>query len=301
MKVNKYLKIGLLGALCGSVGYVVYRSWKAYKEENAKDPVVLDVKVEDKDVTNAEVVDEPEQSDGIVKFDINKNQQRPYDLEVEVEDYTDLEVLDTIKMDEDGKDAWTGIMIEGMDEELKHDKDSIEAWNQYVDMMLSDFQSYATSADVLDRLFNITFAPVNKDDGLALSHIIDERRRFFGPDSKYSKYGSFAELLIYFANKMNWNYDVGLEDAMKFLIENLEIDPSVGDTRLGNTCADLKDHNFVNSKERYGLFGLTTDDYDFRLCKYPSVVVRSNDDITFYMEFNVWANEHSDTFYEGML
>lgn len=287
-KKNTIYTILGIGVTVG-IGYVIYKSWKAYKsistEEISGEDVLLKRELERvKKISQEpiEVVEDEDENEEIIL------------TEEDIEEWEE----ENIEYDDGDVEPHNFLISNNIvEEKLRHDPNSVDAWNQFVSMMCSDYEGSANTILALRRLFEENFSPVNVADANIVRQIIINREHFFGKDSIYSKNATFAELLIYFAGMMNWHYEIAPEDAMQQLLINVEV-VGVGDSALSRNLKDLKDHNWVNSYEKYGLFALDTEDYDLSLLRYPGVKVRTNDDITFLMEFNVWGDLYSDTFYE---
>ena len=307
--MNKNLKIFLQLAGLFGVGYVVYKAYITHKkevEEGITSEEIQDIK------TQKETKEEVERFEKVSAYHISEEyeEEEPdkfivttggIDLDIE----PDYEEPDDISEDyfeeEDANDvAEDTSYFGGEEEELRHDPNSKEAIDQYRMMMLSDYEIKPDIYDTLQMVWDYSYSPINQRDETIFLHITEERERFFGPNSVYSNGATMAELLIFFANKLSFDYSVPIVSSMRLILDSLELDDSVGATKLASTLSAVEKHNFVSSQNRFGIFGLTLDDYRHKLCKYPQVVIKHNADVGFDMEYNVFCDLYGDEFEEGV-
>lgn len=329
----------LLGlTLTGTVGYIVYKAYKAYQEEreieDSSKPVsgkeILETKnMEEKIATKQsmeELAEEVRQelkelddeldnaydisSDGFVKYTGENRMDRVADVNI----YRTAHLDDTdenqtaASIFDDPKDpkwmiegaTWDGIVMEKEDDELRYDPNSDEALEQYKRMIFSDFDGEYDLIPRLERVFDKKFFPINEPDANVQKHILIEREKFFGEGvSAWNRDTTFAELFIFFANRVAWDYYIDSAYVLKFILDNVNIYQHSSETKLSTMVTDIKDHNFMSDNDTYGIFGLTPEDYENNIVNYPGRVINSNDDVTFAMEYNVWTNKYADQFVEN--
>lgn len=344
MKDN--VRFGIKLMLIGGIGFVIWKSYKTYKEEQEakKEIITMDEVLEEKNEKQAKKkAEEVEQ----LKEELNEkmspvtksrserirearesanmhdfkepNEDLIYDaIEAKVtsevtsdayheneypnEDYEYYMKLANGEIEEVDEADTRGYLNERSGEKLRHDPNSKEAMAQYKLMILSDYESVADSYDTLQRLWDYSFVPINPRDAIVNDHIFEERARFFGDDSKFVKddFATMAELFIFWVNKLSWDYDVDIAETMQEVLTLAELDPTIGETDLSDILSSLEAHNYVSKSGRYGLFGLTLDDFNEDIKNYPGVIIETNSDIGFDMEYNVFCDNYGDEFVEGL-
>lgn len=283
MKIFK--TIATLGVI-GGIAYVIHRSYKTYKAETEGGISGEDIRLK-RDIEEAKkTVAEHEAKIKAHMMDDDDEIEKNYDYEEEVIDELD----DSLNTD--------GILIERKDEKLRHDPNSQAAIDQYKLMIMSDFESDPDLYDTLLKTWDETFAPVNERDETIMLHIWDERCRFFGEDSIYSEGATMAELFIFYANKLSYDYDVDPIYALKSIFFNLGINDTTGQTKIGDVMRQVTHHDFVSIQDLYGIFGIPVNIYEKEIKNYPQVIIKSNDDVGFDMEYNVFCNIYGDAFEE---
>ena len=139
--------------------------------------------------------------------------------------------------------------------DLRFDPNSIEAWNQYVDMRLADIRDITDTKDLMRRLFTHEFRPENDGDRLLFHHIHGKRSEFFGRNSKWNDGGTWAEVILHFAELTDFDIDGGVEYWVIRFLENLELSVLDKESRIDEVLEDLELHEFETSKG-HGLFAL---------------------------------------------
>lgn len=320
MKVFK--AIATLGII-GGITYVIYRSYQTYKAETeggiSGEDIRLQRDIEEAKKTVAEYeakkaahMEEDVQPISSIQDEIKEIREMvvirpqiplettepPVEEGSTADDYFDEE--EAIDELDDSLDT-DGIFKERKEEKLRHDPNSQAAIDQYKLMIMSDFESDPDTYDTLVKTWDESFMPVNERDETVQLHIWEERCRFFGNDSIFSEQATMAELLIFYANKLSYDYDVDPIYALKSIFYTLNINDTTGETEIGTVMSQLLWHNFVNKDTMYGLFGLPMDIYEKRIKAYPQVIFRNNNDVGFDMEYNVFCDLYGDEFAENWL
>lgn len=317
--------IATLGII-GGISYVIYKSYQTYKAETeggiSGEDVRLQRDIEDAKKTVAEhenkveahMADDVEED---IVIDENASEildeiearremlvispqipleetDGPIEEGSTADDYFDEE--EAIDELDDSLDT-EGIIINREEEEkLRHDPNSQAAIDQYKLMVMSDFESDPDVYDTLMKVWEVGFVPVNERDETIALHIWEERCRFFGDDSKFVDDATMAELFIFYANKLSYDYDVSPLYALRGMFFEIGINDTTGETEISNIMRDLMHHDFVNRDNLYGLFSLPMGIYVNRIKKYPQVVFNSNEDVGFDMEYNVFCDTLGDAF-----
>lgn len=170
-------------------------------------------------------------------------------------------------------------------EDMRYDKNSVEALEAYKNLLLVDYQEddieiAEEAADtfqlkypleekdvnvlqqVLDRLFDFEISgAVNEFDANVLQDMLDRRIQFFGTDkSIYTQSVSFAEVIIYWCGKIDFDYNYSLAQWAWLLINNLGLlRPGTETEEIHRIIDDVMTNNFFLDGQ-FGLFGLTNDE-----------------------------------------
>ena len=323
--------IATLGVI-GGVAYVIYKSYQTYKaeteggisgedirlqrdiEEAKKTVADHEAKMEanmmdeevDKDYDYSEedtdeVLDriEAKREMAIIRPQIPLEEtEAPFEEGSTSDDYFDEEEAideldDSLDMD--------GIFKERKEEKLRHDPNSQAAIDQYKLMIMSDFENDPDTYDTLLKTWEESFKPINERDETVMLHIWEERCRFFGEDSMHSEQTTMAELFIFYANKLSYDYDVPPLYGLKSIFYVLGINDTTGETEISNVMRQIIHHDFVNRDNMYGIFGIPMHKYESRIQTYPQVSIRSNNDVGFDMEYNVFCDLYGDDFAEDWI
>ena len=318
----KLFKTIMTLGVIGGIAYVIHRSYKTYKAETEGGISGEDIRLQ-RDIEEAKktVAEHEAKIKASMMGDDEEEIEKNYDYEEEVideiaiirpqvpldepemvieegstaDDYFDEEeVIDEL----DDSLNTDGILIERKDEKLRHEPNSQAAIDQYKLMIMSDFESDPDLYDTLLKTWDEILAPVNERDETIMLHIWDERCRFFGEDSIYSEGATMAELFIFYANKLSYDYDVEPIYALRSIFFNLGINDTSGETEISIIMRTVTHHDFVNDQNLYGIFGIPLNVYEKEIKKYPQVIIKSNNDVGFDMEYNVFCNLYGDAFEE---
>lgn len=296
-----YTGLGI-GLLVGT-GYVIYRAWKEYKKEQNREEIsAYEIKVK------KELDDEMKKREEILEDEDEEEEELEYTVDFdevniapsEDDDYHEDEEIEEEEDEDEEEDIVIGYLEDEKEGEiLRHEPNSKEALAQFKAMVLSDYEENETLWDVLNKLWGYSYNPRNTADATVKKHLFEAREEFFGEDSKWNDQITFAEVVIFFGNKLAWDFDVDIIGCTKIIVDAIELDSTSGDTKITNTIADLVSHDFVSKDQRYGLFGLALEDYREHILNYPSVKVAVNSDVTFNMEYDVFCNIYSDDILAG--
>lgn len=186
------------------------------------------------------------------------------------------------------------LMVESLEEEkveeevLRHDPNSELALTQYFNMRLAGFDS-PEIIQLMTKLFGMHFAPVNENDLDLYEKIQEQRTDFFGQESRWNNYASFGEVILMFAEMADYQIDGGVESYVDDWLDHVGITMRTGEATLDKIVDDLCNHIYMG-KQGFGLFALDQEAYDDQLLKYPGARIKTEKDISFLMEYEVWLN-----------
>lgn len=160
-----------------------------------------------------------------------------------------------------------GTTMSEEDMKLRYDKDSFEAWEQYVDVNLVGIPKGSETRVVMERLYDQEVILTDGDDTVE-SNILDMRIDFFGEDSKWVDSSvTLGEIVRFFAGKLD--YDLGPEygGIANWLFElttrlGLDSENTNEEDFLEEFADEILNHSFsrydaARDEQLHGIFGLT--------------------------------------------
>lgn len=168
------------------------------------------------------------------------------------------------------------------------DPNSEYALEQFINMQTAEFKKGSEQERVLRTLYKHEYEPENSGDRTTYDNLLDIRREFFGEDSKWSGSTTWAELILYYAERLTYDLDNTIEYWTTYILDHLQIDTGTREEDLIDTFYNLNDHEFVNHDSGYfGLFGL--DDEAMKVL-YNHLLRSMYHKYAFEMEFNAFLN-----------
>ena len=143
-------------------------------------------------------------------------------------------------------------------EDVRFPIDSNEAFNQYVQMRLSDLEPDDPMRRVLCDLFKASFSGMDEEDQTILAHILESRAEFFTDNSRWSDDGTVAEVLLYLAEQLDFDLDGGIPYWLEAMDELWDLKNKSGQ-ELWEWGQDLENHTLLevtNGNSLYGIFKL---------------------------------------------
>lgn len=171
-------------------------------------------------------------------------------------------------------------------EELRFPPNSKEALNQFINMKLAEFQKNSELEKILVRLFAIPFRPTNPSDKATWDLLVEERKDFFGPSS-HNNHVTIAELILYYANYLDFDLSGGIASWTAQLVYNLELSSGIGSATLDSLVDSLTRHILTNDNG-YGMFSLNDEEYHGMLNDGSN---RATSYVTFMMQYNAYLKK----------
>ena len=192
------------------------------------------------------------------------------------EEEEDYYAVQELTEDEENEDEV--FILEELDE-LKYDPNTVEAFNAWKARKLVGVEE-GDIRESLDVLFDYNFVPTNAGDEILYSRLIEARVNFFGPNTKYVHVVSFAEVMLYYAWSLSYNYGEDIEFWLNEFIVITGLFFDVGESTKGRIVDKLTNHEM-------SLFAIPRSQY-YRVTESASKTVE--DVVTFDMEYNVYLN-----------
>ncbi len=270
MKKGSKILVGT--AVMAVSAFIGWKVWKNYKDELGTGEVIS---VEDikrlKEAAGVSSVKEPIQSHEDVMED--------EDDEDVMEDEDDEDVME----DEDDED----VMEEGGDIMRKGtNPNSLQALEQYINMLTADFEKNSKNENVIRLLFDIPFNPETAGDKVLLESLQNKRFDFFGPMSTWGRKVSWGDVFIHFAESIDYEIGGGVYNWVNYLIRHTQLDPRMSTAEIKFELTQIAKHNFINhSTGMFGLFGLDDSGCEDLNNQLAYAIEKRH---TFQMEFNAF-------------
>lgn len=284
IKVNK--KTVMLGFTLGVAAYTAYKVVKTYKKvrEDIKRNEVIEAAQEVLD--QAKVAEESTKMTEEEKYwaeweetqEENRSNGKPY-LEIidnvehefvegpEGEKYETIESMhNTGQLSDEEYNNLMGINEDPYFEDnngntyeskedlgtMRFEANSPEALEQYKHFLLSDIEPEFKMMRSMEDLFEFKYTPTRDLDDVPTAEMAARRYEFFGEEGPVSEDEiTIAEVFMYYAEKIQWNYDLTYAHILTNMINNFQ--------HLGSSMEDSADRlndNRLADGETVGVFGL---------------------------------------------
>lgn len=171
--------------------------------------------------------------------------EHQYDDETYEED-DETEYDDAEDNDSDDKDVTV----------LRFPPESKDAWNQWRAYRLMAVTMDNATYKSVYRLYDMPYVPTTDDDETVMQNLIEERMNFFGQDEEISKKATMAELLIWFAEKLDYDWGGGVEHWLTSMLKHLGLDYRRDWNDFTTTMNSISHHEFISPVDGMpGMFG----------------------------------------------
>ena len=254
--------------LAVSAGTIVFISWKIYRTyKEIKDSIIVTDEAEEaKKVKEKYKIHEDDEDEIYYTAPITSS-----DLEVEV-DPDDF--YPTQDIDEEG------------DVILMYDKDSEEAYSQFIDIKLFMLPKMSPVRQMYEILFLIPYEPAVEGDEIRYRDILESRWMFFGEESRYSSEITWGELFVYYAEQVDRQVGANSTEIMDDLLYYTGLTHQTPSRTVDDILGRLSLHTFYHNG-KYGLFGLNDAECFVLDTRIQQTVAK---DTTFDLEFDVYLN-----------
>lgn len=168
--------------------------------------------------------------------------------------------------------------------ELRYEPNSVEALRQFRQMELMEWQPNEDTYQTLEMLFDFPFEPQNDGDEMLRNQIIDYRAHFFGITSKWVKLVSYADVILHYAKKVQFNCDETVGYWTNYFLEFNNLFHGYSSQAIDEEIRELNAHTYFNEERAtFGLFGLTRESMDQAIRIADGNIDRS---VTYEIEFN---------------
>lgn len=222
MKTKTKIFIGV--AITATLTFVLYKAYKTYLEETGQ----TKEKNKESELENYHPNEEWKKDRELVIAEIKKQARKEWLYDKSDTLYETFEeefnnVKDIIEeIDEEEYDSTITEKEEEDEEELRYHPESKEALKEYKQTILSvlpiDPYYY-----VMEKLFNIEFVPQNELDNIVHKHLVENRQDYFGDFPTVTNNVTYAELLLYFAEKADYEIDLDKHAFICRIIDKLNL------------------------------------------------------------------------------
>lgn len=256
--MKKNIILTLVGAVTAST--IVFYSYKAYK-------MYKHIKAEEITAEEVMKVIEERKLKQQAEETAKALEEREARKDISVEDYDEEEDEDIPPIVQSVYDEYWGeeddVTYEEDEEEeldiLRYEPNSMQAKDQYVMLLLSDFDRYSRDYTLLNRLLQVPFSGDPQVNEILLENIWEIKANFYGPDSVWLDVTSWGDVIIYFADRAM--FDLGntrdywfgtYMDILGFATED-----SVSDQEFDEIVDSLCNNHFYGAN--FGVFGLSRE------------------------------------------
>ena len=258
--MNKKTILSLVGAVTvPTIAFFSYKAYKMYKHIKAEEitaeevmKVIEERKLKQQAEETAKALEEREARKDISVEDYNvedEDEALPI-VQYEYEEY----------LRENGEDVET--YEEDEEEELdilKYEPNSLEAKDQYVMLLLSDFDRYSRDYTLLNRLLQVPFSGDPKVNEIMLDNIWEAKAHFYGPDSVWLDVASWGDVAIYFADRAEFDLGYTRDYWFGTFMDTIgfSTSDSVSEQEFDEIMDSLCNNYFYGAN--YGIFGLSRE------------------------------------------
>ena len=252
--MNKKTILSLVGAVTvPTIAFFSYKAYKMYKHIKAEE------------ITGAEVlaIIEERKLKKQAEETAKALEEREARKDISVEDY-DIEedALPIVEYEYEYEYEEEDNYEEDEEEELdilKYEPNSLEAKDQYVMLLLSDFDRYSRDYTLLNRLLRVPFSGDPKVNEIMLENIWEAKVNFYGPDSVWLDVTSWGDVAIYFADRAEFDLGYTRDYWFGTFMDTIgfSTSDSVSEQEFEEIMDSLCNNYFYGAN--YGLFGLSRE------------------------------------------
>lgn len=164
--------------------------------------------------------------------------------------------------------------------ELRFPPESKEAWTQWKSYVLMSVDKDTDAYKVLWKLFDVPFKPKTDNDETVYNSLVENRMDFFGSKEHISQSTTMAELIIFFAEKLDYNYDGGVNYWAIQIIKHLGLDlQRDGIGTLKTVSDEIMYHRFRSPVDGMpGMFG-----YGMQMDEQSDSLLQDYEDYSTYL------------------
>ena len=285
MNRKKVLGLITISAIIGGTGYCIYKHLKEKESGELEAPISLaeareivkqsTIKVEESTRNVAEAFGIPhEEIEDLIDEARDEASFNSSFVSNEYDFYDDLDYTRPYSE-----------YITEEDKKLRFDSNTIQARDQFIKMELADLLPSSTEYQLMKRLFDFPFEPLNDGDDILLSQLEDYRQEFFGPTSKWTSAVSMADVICHYSRLLDFNVGGGVGHWIIELSNNTGISEIASSNEIGRVVEELNQHRHSLNDEgvQWGIFALHPYDMQNAQNIADSTI---DGEVTYEIEFN---------------
>ena len=258
--MNKKTLLTLVGAVTAStIVFYSYKAYKMYKHIKAEEITAEEV---------MKVIEErklQKQAEETAKA-LEEREARKDIFEEEYYEEEDEEVVPLVQYEYEEYLRENGEVEDAYDEEeemeldiLRYEPNSQEAKDQYLMLLLSDFDRYSRDYKLLTRLLRVPFSGDPEVNDIMLENIWEAKAHFYGTDSKWLDETSWGDVILYFADRASFDLGNTRDYWFGTFMDTIgfAIDDSVSDQEFDEIVDSIRSNYFYGAN--FGIFGLGRD------------------------------------------
>lgn len=172
------------------------------------------------------------------------------------------------------------------DKELRFNPNSIQARDHFIKMELAELAPNLQEYQIMKRLFDFPFEPLNDGDNTLYSQLFDHRAEFFGDDSKWNDNVSIGDIITHYARITDFEIGEGVGHWIIHFVHHTDFSEIASTSNFNDIIILLNRHKFINPRTNtYNIFGLSIDEYLDALAMAEETI---DGELTYDIEFNTF-------------
>ena len=297
--MNRKQVLGLITitAIVGGTGYCIY---KHLKEKEAKEQTTEISLKEAREIVERSKKEAERALDRAVEVaqEIGMSTEEIEEMIDEARDEASWNASYTQAPKHDEYDFYDGLdytrplseYITEEDKTLRFDPNTIQARDQFIKMELADLLPSSREYQLMKRLFEFQFEPLNDGDDILRTQLEDYRQEFFGPTSRWTTMTTMADIICHYARLLDFNVGGGVGHWIIELAGNTGINEIASSQEISRQVTLLNQHlHSLNDEEiQWGIFGLHV--YDMQAAQ--DIADNTIDgEVTYEIEFNEFVKK----------
>ena len=147
------------------------------------------------------------------------------------------------------------------DNKLRFEPNTIQARDQFIKMELSELVPSQPEYQIMKRLYDFNFEPLNDGDDTLYTQLADYRSGFFGEESKWIHNVSMADVICHYARLTDFEVGGSVGHWIIEFVNNAQFNELDTSGRFQKIIQELNQHSYtVDDGIHWGFFGLNNYD-----------------------------------------
>lgn len=200
--------------------------------------------------------------------------------------------------DGNGYDFYDGMsysvpLIEYIKEEdkvLRFEPNTIQARDHFIKMQLAELTPGQPEYQIMKRLYDFKFEPLNDGDEVLRSQLIDHRVQFFGPNSVWNEAVSIADIITHYARLTDFELGEGVCEWILHFVGNTDFYELAASVSFQDIIVQMNQHRYQDPRNNtYSIFGLSVGEMDEARDWAQTTM---DGEVTYEIEYNTFLKAH---------